>query len=98
VAFGTLQHAVKCLDRLIANMADVSDMTEELVDAEKTDAEMARNHRRSCQARAYKTLQPLLNATIRQNAQVEEDLAAFLKASPTLACHLARWQADDAKI
>jgi hypothetical protein len=62
------------------------------------DPEMARNYRRRCQARAYKTLQPILNATIRQGAWVDKELAAFLEASPTLAYHLARWQADDAKI
>jgi hypothetical protein len=54
----------------------------------------AHHYRRHCQARAYKTLQPILYAASRQNAQVEEDLAAFLKASPTLAYHLARWQAE----
>jgi hypothetical protein len=97
-AFGTLQHAIKCLDQLIVNMVDVSDMTEELVDAEKADAELARNYRRRCHARAYKTLQPILTATIRQNAQIETELADFLKTSPTLAHHVARWQADDAKI
>jgi hypothetical protein len=97
-AFGTLQHEIKMLNELLGNVADVSDMTEELLDAERDDPEMARNYRRLCQARAYKTLQPILNATIRQGAWVDKELAAFLKASPTLAHHVARWQADDAKI
>ena len=86
------------LNELSGNAADVSDMTEELLDAERDDPEMARNYRRRCQARAYKTLQPILFATIRQSAQVETELADFLKASPTFAHHVARWQADDAKI
>ena len=97
-AFGTLQHEIKMLNELSGNAADVSDMTEELLDAERDDPEMARNYLRRCQARAYKTLQPILNATIRQSVQVETELANFLKASPTFAHHVARWQADDAKI
>ena len=97
-AFGTLQHEIKMLNELSGNAADVSDMTEELLDAERDDPEMARNYLRRCQARAYKTLQPILNATIRQSVQVETDLADFLKASPVLAHDVARWQADDAKI
>jgi hypothetical protein len=67
-AFGTLQHEIKMLNELLGNAADVSDMTEELLDAERDDPEMARNYRRRCQARAYKTLQPILYATIRQSA------------------------------
>jgi len=86
------------LNELMGNMTGVSNMTHELVDAERDDPEVAHNYRRHCQARAYKTLQPILSAASRQNAQVEADLAAFLKASPTLAHHVARWQADDAKI
>jgi hypothetical protein len=69
-------------------------MTEELLDAERDDPEMARNYRRRCQARAYKTLQPILVAAIRQNAPGETELADLLKASPTLAHHVARWQAQ----
>ena len=86
------------LNELLENVDDVSEMTEELLDAERGYPEMARNYRRRCQARAYKTLQPILSAASRQNAQVEEDLAAFLRASPLLAHNVARWQADDAKI
>jgi hypothetical protein len=67
----------------------------QLVAAERADAERAHNYRRHCQARAYKTLRPILDAAIRQSARIETELAAFLKASPTLAHHVARWQADD---
>jgi hypothetical protein len=86
------------LNELLENVDDVSEMTEELLDAERADPETARNYRRRCQARAYKTLQPILNAAIRQSAWVDKELAAFLEASPTLAHHVACWQADDAKI
>jgi hypothetical protein len=97
-AFGTLQHGIKMLNELLENVDDVSEMTEELLNAERDDPEMARNYRRRCQARAYKALRPILNATIRQSAWVDKELAAFLEASPTLALNVARWQADDAKI
>jgi hypothetical protein len=93
-AFGTLLHEIKMLNELLGNASDVSDMTEELLDAERDDPEMARNYRRRCQARAYKTLQPILVAAIRQNAPGETELADLLKASPTLAHHVARWQAQ----
>jgi hypothetical protein len=97
-AFGTLRHEIKMLNELLGNITDVSNMTHELLAAEKADPVSTHNYRRHCQARAYKTLQPLLYAASRQNAQVEADLADFLKASPVLAHNVARWQADDAKI
>ena len=92
------EHEIKMLSELLGNITDVSNMTHELVGAEKADPVSTHNYRRHCQARAYKTLQPILSAASRQNAQVEADLAAFLKTSPTLAHNVARWQADDAKI
>jgi hypothetical protein len=94
-AFDMVQHAVKRLDALLGNMTDVSDMADELAEAEKADAETAHKWRQSNQARAYTTLQPILNAAIRQSVQVETELADFLKASPVLARYLARWQAAD---
>jgi hypothetical protein len=94
-AFDMVQHAVKRLDVLLGNMSDVADMADELAEAEKADAETARNCRQRCRARAYTTLQPILNAAIEQSARVETELADFLKASPVLARYLARWQADD---
>jgi hypothetical protein len=97
-AFGTLQHEIKMLNELLRNITDVSNMTPELLAAEKADPVSTHNYRRHCQARAYKTLQPILDATIRQSAQIETELADFLKASPALAHDVARWQADDAKI
>jgi hypothetical protein len=57
--------------------------------------EPARNCRQRCQARAYTTLQPILNAALEQSAWVETELADFLKASPVLARYLAHWQAAD---
>jgi len=56
-------------------------MTEELLDAERDDPEDgAQLSSALVRARAYKTLQPILNATIRQGALVDKELAAFLEA------------------
>ena len=88
------EHEIKMLSELLGNITDVSNMTHELVGAEKADPVSTHNYRRHCEARAYKTLQPILSAASRQNAQVEEDLGAFLKASPVLAHQVARWQAQ----
>jgi hypothetical protein len=76
-------------------MSDVSDMADELAEAEKADAETVHNCHQRCRARAYTTLQPILNAALAQSARVETELADFLKASPVLARYLARWQSDD---
>jgi len=77
-------------------MTDVVDMADELADAAKkpddaTSELMERLHRR---ARAYKALQPILNAAVRQSGDVAEQLASFLKASPMLERHLAHWQSE----
>jgi hypothetical protein len=92
--FDVLQHVVKALDDTLCNMADVVDMTDELEDAAKKaggdDADM-RAHR---QARAYRVLDTIVTAALRQSGIVEQQLADFLAASPTLARYLARWQAE----
>jgi ATP phosphoribosyltransferase regulatory subunit HisZ len=91
--FDMLQSAAKHLDHLLENMADVADMTGELIEAAgKADAETARERRQYYEARAYRALQPFLNAAIRQGGQVGTELADYLKASPSLAYWLARWQ------
>jgi hypothetical protein len=93
--FDVLQHAAKALDLTLCNMADVVDMTDELDDAAKKaggdDADM-RAHR---QARAYRVLDTIVTAALRQSGTVETQLADFLETSPKLARYLARWQADN---
>jgi hypothetical protein len=94
-AFDLLQNAAKQLDRLLENMADVADMAGELIEAgEKADAETVHRCRERCEARAYRALQPILNAAIRQSGQVGTELADYLKESPALAYWLARWQRE----
>jgi hypothetical protein len=46
------------------------------------------------EARAYRALQPILNAAMQRSGAVETELADYLKASPVLAYWLARWQAE----
>jgi hypothetical protein len=75
-------------------------MADELAEAEKktmADSETARKSRQRCEARAFRTLQPILNAVVRQSGQVETELADFLKTSPKLARYLARWQAEESR-
>ena len=74
------------------------DMTDELAAAaKKTDDAtadlMSRLHR---EARAYKALQPILNAAVRESGDVKEQLASFLESSPRLARYLGRWQSEGA--
>lgn len=96
--FDVLQHHINALDQVLCNMADVVDMTDELDDAAKkrgqADDYAAKAER---QARAYKVLDDLVTTALRSSAQVKEQLANFLEASPRLGRYLARWQADDAK-
>src|SRR6266851_9802367 len=91
--FEVLQHHVKALDQLLSNMADIDDMVDGLDDAAKkagkADDWQAAAHR---QARAFKALQPILTAAMRQSDEVEIQLAEFLKAAPKLAKRLAHWQ------
>jgi hypothetical protein len=92
--FDVLQHHIAALDQVLCNMADVVDMTDELEDAAKKaggdDADM-RAHR---QARAYRVLDTIVTAALRQSGTVEQQLADFLAASPKLARYLARWQSE----
>jgi hypothetical protein len=98
VDFDILQVQVKALDQLLHSMADIDDMMDELDDAAKkrgqADDYAAKAER---QARAYKVLDDLVTTALRSSAQVKEQLADFLEASPRLGRYLARWQADDAK-
>jgi hypothetical protein len=84
-AFDVLQHRVKALDQLIENMCDVTDMADELIVAEKKTGDLKPEGRAHIEARAYRVLQPILNAVMRQSGSVETDLADYLDASPALA-------------
>jgi hypothetical protein len=95
--FDLLQDSVKRLNRLMDNLTDVVDMADDLVDlAPKTDdATGDLLGRLGRQARAYRAIQPIINAAMAQGVEVESRMTAFLKESPELARNLARWQADD---
>jgi len=69
----------------------------ELDEADKSSEHGQYLNRRYRRAAAYEVLDGLLTTAIQKHQQVEEQLASFLKSSPTLGRHLARWQAEDAK-
>jgi hypothetical protein len=92
-----LQHHIKALDKIICNMADVVDMTDELdVAKKKTDEgdDLAYRLKMQRQVRAYRALDTLIGEAVRQSTQVEGQMADFLEVSPKLAKHLAHWQAE----
>jgi predicted nucleic acid-binding Zn-ribbon protein len=95
VEFDALQHHVKALDRLLQNMADIDDMTDELDDAAKKAGGDDYHAKADRHARAYKALQPILTAAMRQSDRVESQLSDFLKTAPKLAKRLALWQAEN---
>jgi hypothetical protein len=92
--FDMLQHQIRALDRTICNMAAVVDMTDELDAALKKggkDDYTMKTHR---QARAFAVLDTLVSEAVRESGAIEMQMADFLKASPMLARHLARWQSE----
>jgi hypothetical protein len=93
--FDVLQHHVKALDLTLCNMADVVDMTDELDDAEKKGGKVDYPEKAHRHARAYRVLDTIITAALRQSGAVEKQLGDFLQASPKLATYLARWQADN---
>jgi|SRR5882757_1297779 hypothetical protein len=68
----------------------------ELDEADKSNEHDQYLNRRYGRAAAYEVLDGLLTTAIQKHQQVEEQLASFLKSSPTLGRHLACWQAEDA--
>ena len=93
-AFDILQHAAKRLDQLISNLCEVTDMTDELAEAEKKTGSLTADTRQHIEARAYRALQPIINAAMSQSGQVNTELVGYLKQSPPLAYWLKRWQAQ----
>ena len=94
--FEVLQHHVKALDQLLSNMADIDDMVDDLDDAAKKAGKADDWQAAACrQARAFKALQPILNAAMQQHDQLESQLATFLASAPKLAKRLAHCQASN---
>jgi len=89
-AFGTLQYTVKHLAQTIASLCDVTDTADELIVAEKKIGDLKTDARVEIEARAYRSLQPILNAAMRESGQVDTELADYLKQSPSLAYWLKR--------
>jgi hypothetical protein len=70
-AFDILQHAAKRLDQLLTNLCDVTDMADEPAVAEEKGGTLSPEARRDIEARAYRSLQPIINAATTQSGQVE---------------------------
>ena len=95
----SLQVAIKRLDQTLLSMADIDDMTDELQEADEKNGKHPDFAAKSVakadrEARAYRTLRPIITAAIREHGDIEEQIATFLASSPELACRLALWQSQ----
>jgi hypothetical protein len=96
-AFDLLQHGVKALDNALQAMANVTELIDDVHEADKrsdTDKYLDRRYRK---AQALRGPGPSADNGARQERNATETLADYHQASPELAHWLARWQAEDAK-
>jgi hypothetical protein len=96
-AFDLLQHGVKALDNALQAMANVTELIDDVDDADKRSDNDKYLDRRYRKAQAYEALDHLLTTALDKSATLQSRLADYHKASPELAHWLSRWQADDAK-
>ena len=94
-AFDLLQHGVKALDNALQAMANVTELIDDVDDADKRSDNDKYLDRRYRKAQAYEALDHLLTTTLDKSATLQSRLTDYLKASPVLARHLAHWQSDD---
>jgi predicted nucleic acid-binding Zn-ribbon protein len=85
------------LDNALQAMANVTELIDDVDDADKRSDNDKYLDRRYRKAPAYEALDHLLTTAIDKNQTLQSRLADYHKASPELAHWLARWQADDAK-
>lgn len=90
--FDVLQHHLGKLDQVLCAMSGITDMTDELTDAEKAAGKDDPQAKAWRQSRAYEALEPILTDAMRRSALAREGMDTFLKASPELAYWLKRWQ------
>ena len=94
-AFDLLQHGVKALDDALQAMANVTELIDDVDDADKrsgNDKYLDSGYRK---ANAYEALDHLLTTALDKSSTLRSRLDEYLKASPELAHWLARWQSDD---
>jgi hypothetical protein len=96
-AFDLLQHGVKALDNALQAMANVTELIDDVDDADKRSDNDKYLDRRYRKANAYEALDHLLTTALDKSATLQRRLYDYHKASPELAHWLARWQAEDAK-
>jgi hypothetical protein len=94
-AFDLLQHGVKALDNALQAMANVTELIDDVDDADKRSDNDKYLDRRYRKAQAYEALDHLLTTAIDKSETLQRRLADYHKASPELAHWLARWQADN---
>ena len=76
-------------------MANVTELIDDVDDADKRSDNDKYLDRRYRKAQAYEALDHLLTTTLNKSATLQSRLTDYLKASPELARHLAHWQSDD---
>jgi hypothetical protein len=96
-AFDLLQHGVKALDNALQAMANVTELIDDVEEADKRSDNDKYLDRRYRKAQAYEALDHLLTTALDRSATLQSRLADYHKASPELAHWLARWQSEDAK-
>jgi hypothetical protein len=93
-AFDLLQHGVKALDNARQAMANVTELIDDVDDADKRSDNDKYLDRRYRKAQAYEALDHLLTTALDKSATLRSRLADYHKASPELAHWLSRWQAE----
>jgi len=94
-AFDLLQHGVKALDNALQAMANVTELIDDVDDADKRSDNDKYLDCRYRKAQAYEALDHLLTMALDKSAALRSRLADYHKASPELAHWLSRWQAHD---
>jgi hypothetical protein len=82
-AFDLLQHDVKALDDALLAMANVTELIDDVDDADKRSDNDKYLDRRYRKAKAYETLDHLLTTTLNKSATLQSRVADYMKASPS---------------
>ena len=78
-------------------MANVTELIDDVEEADKRSDNDKYLDRRYRKASAYEALDHLLTTALDKSATLQSRLTDYHKASPELAHWLARWQADEAR-
>jgi hypothetical protein len=88
-AFDLLQHGVRALDNALQAMVNVTELIDDVDDADKRSDNDKYLDRRYREAQAYESLDHLLTTALDKSATLQSRLADYHKASPELALALA---------